>query len=309
MKKKISIVTPTLNEQDNISELCTLISEEMDKFDYDYEHIIIDNCSTDNTISIIKSIAHNNKNVKIILNSRNFGHIRSSQYGLLQSTGDAIILLSSDFQEPTELITKYIKEWENGHNIILGQRETTDDNKSMNLIKLMFYKFINKISEIPLIERSGSTGLISREVLNHLKNIADPYPYFRGLLSEISSDIKLVPYHQSKRKSGITKNNFYTLYDIAILGIIKHSKVPLRIFTFVGILASIISIIIAIIFFFYKILFWSSFEVGIAPLIIGLFTIASIQTFMMGFMGEYLIQILTHNRNLPLVIEKERINF
>ena len=281
----------------------------MDKFDYDYEHIIIDNCSTDNTISIIKSIAHNNKNVKIILNSRNFGHIRSSQYGLLQSTGDAIILLSSDFQEPTELITKYIKEWENGHNIILGQRETTDDNKSMNLIKLMFYKFINKISEIPLIERSGSTGLISREVLNHLKNIADPYPYFRGLLSEISSDIKLVPYHQSKRKSGITKNNFYTLYDIAILGIIKHSKVPLRIFTFVGILASIISIIIAIIFFFYKILFWSSFEVGIAPLIIGLFTIASIQTFMMGFMGEYLIQILTHNRNLPLVIEKERINF
>jgi len=309
MKKKISIVTPTLNEQDNISELCTLISEEMDKFDYDYEHIIIDNCSTDNTISIIKSIAHNNKNVKIILNSRNFGHIRSSQYGLLQSTGDAIILLSSDFQEPTELITKYIKEWENGHKIILGQRETTDDNKSMNLIKLMFYKFINKISEIPLIERSGSTGLISREVLNHLKNIADPYPYFRGLLSEISSDIKIVPYHQSKRKSGITKNNFYTLYDIAILGIIKHSKVPLRIFTFVGILASIISIIIAIIFFFYKILFWSSFEVGIAPLIIGLFTIASIQTFMMGFMGEYLIQILTHNRNLPLVIEKERINF
>ena len=178
-----------------------------------------------------------------------------------------------------------------------------------NFIKLIFYKLINKISEIPLIERSGSTGLISKEILNHLKKIADPYPYFRGLLSEISSDIKLIPYHQNKRKSGKTKNNFYTLYDMAILGIIKHSKIPLRIFTLIGVIASVVSILIAIVFFFYKILFWNSFEVGIAPLIIGLFTIASIQTFLLGFVGEYLIQILTHNRNLPLVIEKERINF
>ena len=309
MKKKISIVTPTFNEESNILELYNAISAEMTKFEYDYEHIIIDNCSSDNTVQIIKKIANEDKKVKIILNSRNFGHIRSSQYGLLQSTGDAIILLSSDLQEPPELISKYIKEWENGYKIVLGQRETTDDNKSMNFIKLIFYKFINKISEIPLIERSGSTGLISKEILNHLKKIADPYPYFRGLLSEISSDIKLIPYHQNKRKSGKTKNNFYTLYDMAILGVIKHSKIPLRIFTFIGVIASIFSILIALVFFFYKILYWNSFEVGIAPLIIGLFTIASIQTFLLGFVGEYLIQILTHNRNLPLVIEKERINF
>ena len=309
MNKKISIVTPTFNEEANISRLCDEISKEMQGFSYDYEHIIIDNYSTDKTVSIIKEIARMDKRVKIILNSRNFGHIRSSQYGLLQSSGDATILLSSDFQEPINLIGKYLKEWENGFKIVLGQRSSTDSNQSMNFIKSVFYKFMNMISEMPLIERSGSTGLLSKEIVDHLRVIGDPYPYFRGLLSEISSDIKTIQYHQIKRMGGKTKNNFYTLYDMAILGVIKHSKVPLRIVTFVGVLASLVSILIAFIFLIYKILFWNSFEVGIAPLIIGLFSIVSIQTFLLGFIGEYLIQILTHSRNLPLVIEKERINF
>ena len=309
MKKKISIVTPTFNEEDNILRLCDEISKEMKNYSYDYEHIIIDNSSTDKTISIVKKIAEKDKNVKVILNSRNFGSIRSSQYGLLQSTGDATILLSSDFQEPISLIGKYIKEWENGYSIVLGQRVSSDTNKGVDFIKSFFYKFINIISEIPLIERSGSTGLISKEVVDHLRRIADPYPYFRGLLCEISDNIKIIPYHQFERAGGKTKENFYTLYDMAILGIIKHSKVPLRIATFVGFLASILSILVAIIFFVFKLLFWDSFQLGIAPLIIGLFCIASIQTFLLGFIGEYLIQILTHNRNLPLVIERERINF
>ena len=309
MNKKISIVTPTFNEEANIYRLCDEISKEMQGFSYDYEHIIIDNYSTDKTVSIIKEIARKDKRVKLILNSRNFGHIRSSQYGLLQSSGDATILLSSDFQEPINLIGKYLKEWENGFKIVLGQRSSTDSNQSMNFIKSIFYKFINMISEIPLIERSGSTGLLSKEIVDHLRNIGDPYPYFRGLLSEISSDIKTIQYHQAKRLLGKSKNNFYTLYDMAILGVIKHSKLPLRIVTFIGVLASLVSILIAFIFLIYKILFWNSFEVGIAPLIIGLFTIVSIQTFLLGFIGEYLIQILTHSRNLPLVIENERINF
>lgn len=309
MNKKISIVTPTYNEEENISRLCDEISKEMKLFSYDYEHIIIDNNSTDKTISIIKDIAKKDKKVKIILNSRNFGHIRSSQYGLLQSSGDATILLSSDFQEPITLISKFIKEWENGFKIILGQRSSSDTNAGMDFIKKTYYKLINKISEIPLVERSGSTGLISKEIVDHLRNIGDPYPYFRGLLSEISADIKIIQYHQIERMGGKTKNNFYTLYDLAMLGIIKHSKLPLRIATFFGIMASVVSIIIAITFLIYKVLFWNSFEVGIAPLIIGLFTIVSIQTFLLGFIGEYLIQILTHSRNLPLVIEKERINF
>ena len=309
VKKKISIVTPTFNEEENISKLCEAISKEMETLEYDYEHIIIDNFSNDKTIDIIKKIAQEDKRVKLIVNSRNFGHIRSSQYGILQSSGDATILISSDFQEPLNLIKKYIKEWENGHKIVLGQRNSSDTNKFLDTIKTMFYKFINKISDTPLVERSGSTGLISKEIVDHLRNISDPYPYLRGLLPELTADIKLIQYHQAERSKGFTKNNFYTLYDMAILGIIKHSKVPLRIATFLGILASFFSILVAIVFFIYKLLFWSSFKVGIAPLVIGLFSVASIQLFLLGFIGEYVMQILIHNKNVPLVVEKERINF
>ena len=309
VKKKISIVTPTFNEEENISKLCEAISKEMETLEYDYEHIIIDNFSNDKTTDIIKKIAQEDKRVKLIVNSRNFGHIRSSQYGILQSSGDATILISSDFQEPLNLIKKYIKEWENGHKIVLGQRNSSDTNKFLDTIKTMFYKFINKISDTPLVERSGSTGLISKEIVDHLRNISDPYPYLRGLLPELSADIKLIQYHQAERSKGVTKNNFYTLYDMAILGIIKHSKVPLRIATFLGILASFFSILVAIVFFIYKLLFWSSFKVGIAPLVIGLFSVASIQLFLLGFIGEYVMQILIHNKNVPLVVEKERINF
>ncbi len=307
--KKISIVTPTFNEEDNIEKLSKCISDEMKKLNYDYEHIIIDNSSEDKTIPIIKKIAEKDKKVKIIINARNFGHVRSPFHGILQSSGDATILLNSDFQEPPELISDYIKEWEKGFKIVLGQRSASDTNPVTDLGRSFFYKFIKKISEVPLMERTSGTGLFDKEIINQLKKISDPYPYFRGLLSEISSDIKLVKFHQSKRKGGKTKNNFYTLYDTAVLGIIKHSKVPLRLITFIGFFASIVSILIAITFLFYKLLFWESFEVGIAPLIIGLFSVASIQIFLLGFIGEYVMQILTHSRNLPLVVEKERINF
>ena len=307
--KKISIVTPTFNEEDNIEKLSKCISDEMKKHNYDYEHIIIDNSSEDKTIPIIKKIAEKDKKVKIIINARNFGHVRSPFHGILQSSGDATILLNSDFQEPPELISDYIKEWEKGFKIVLGQRSASDTNPMTDLGRSFFYKFIKKISEVPLMERTSGTGLFDKEIIKQLKKISDPYPYFRGLLSEISSDIKLVKFHQSKRKGGKTKNNFYTLYDTAVLGIIKHSKVPLRLITFIGFFASIVSILIAITFLFYKLLFWESFEVGIAPLIIGLFSVASIQIFLLGFIGEYVMQILTHSRNLPLVVEKERINF
>ena len=309
MVKKISIVTPTFNEEENIEKLYKSISNEMEKLNYDYEHIIIDNHSDDNTIPIIKKIAEKDKKVKVIINTRNFGHIRSPIYGMLQSSGDACIMMSSDFQDPPELIPKYIEEWENGNKIILGQRTTSDANVLMNFIKGIFYKFIGSISEISLMRNTTGSGLFSKDIVDQIRKIDDPYPYFRGLLSEISSEIKLIQFHQPKRTGGKTKNNFYTLYDIGILGIVKHSKVPLRIMTFVGFITSILSILIAIIFFFYKILFWDSFEVGIAPLIIGLFTIASVQIFLLGFIGEYVMNILVHTRKLPLVIEKERINF
>lgn len=309
MSKKISIITPTFNEEKNIEKLCSEISKEMSKLDYDYEHIIIDNHSNDQTISILKKIAEKDKKLKVIINTRNFGHIRSPIYGMLQATGDACILMNSDFQDPIELIPQYIREWEQGSQIILGQRSSSDENFFMNSFKDFFYKFINKISDVPLMRNTTGSGLFTKNIVDQIRKIDDPYPYFRGLLSEISSQIKLIQFHQPKRSGGETKNNFYTLYDIGVLGIVKHSKLPLRLMTFIGFFTSIISIMIATVFFFYKILFWNSFEVGVAPLVIGLFTIASIQIFLLGFIGEYVMTILTHTRKLPLVVEKERINF
>jgi glycosyltransferase involved in cell wall biosynthesis len=309
MKKFLSIVTPTYNEEGNIKELCYKISEEMKKTSYDYEHIVIDNSSTDATIDILKELAVNDKKLKIIINSRNFGHIKSPIHGLMQANGEAIILMSSDFQDPPELISRYIKEWEKGFDVVLAQKETSDENIFKYFFKNIFYKFINKISETSLMLNTTGAGLFDKKIINEIRKIDDPYPYFRGLLSEITSNIKLIKFHQPKRSSGTTKNNFYTLYDIGILGIIKHSKIPLRIMTFVGFCTSLISIFIAFFYLVKKLLLWESFDLGLAPLVIGLFGIASIQIFLLGFIGEYVMNILVQARKLPLVIEKERINF
>jgi glycosyltransferase involved in cell wall biosynthesis len=309
MKKKISIVTPTFNEELNIEKLCSSIAETAKKLSYDYEHIVIDNCSNDSTVSILKKIATTDKNLKIIINTRNFGHIRSPIHAMLQAKGDAVILMSSDFQDPVDLISKYLVEWEKGHSVVMAQKNTTDEDSKKHLIKKYFYKFINSISEIPLLLNTTGAGLFDRKIIEEVRKAKDPYPYFRGLISEITSDIKLIPFHQPKRLHGKTKNNFYTLYDIGILGIIKHSKIPLRLVTFIGILASLASLLVAFFYFFKKIFNWDSFDIGIAPLIIGLFLISSIQIFLLGFIGEYVMNILTQTRNLPLVIEKERINF
>ena len=309
MKKKISIVTPTFNEELNINKLCNDIASQMKKLDYDYEHIVIDNLSTDSTVKILEKKTQEDKNLKVIINSRNFGHIRSPIHGLLQSNGDAVILMSADFQDPVELIPKYIEEWEKGSPVVMGQKLTSEESKFKHFIKKLYYKFINLISEFPLLMDTTGAGLFDRKIIEELRKVNDPYPYFRGLVSEVTSEIKLLQFHQPKRNKGITKNNFYTLYDLGILGIIKHSKMPLRIITFIGLIASLLSFIISIVFLFRKLLNWNSFDVGIAPLIIGLFMIASIQIFLLGFIGEYVMNILYHNRNMPLVIEKKRINF
>ena len=309
MNKKISIVTPTFNEELNIEKLCYEVSDKMKKLNYNYEHIVIDNLSTDSTIEILEEITKKDKNLKVIINSRNFGHIRSPIHGLLQADGDAVILMSADFQDPIELIPKYIEEWEKGHKVVMGQKKTSDESKIKHYIKKMYYKFINSISDIPLLLDTTGAGIFDRKIIEELRKVNDPYPYFRGLVSEVTDDVKLLEFHQPKRSKGETKNNLYTLYDLGIVGIIKHSKIPLRIITFIGLIASIFSFVISIIFFFKKIFNWNSFDAGIAPLIIGVFMIASIQIFLLGFIGEYVMNILYHNRNLPLVIEKKRINF
>jgi glycosyltransferase involved in cell wall biosynthesis len=309
MKKKISIITPTYNEQANIKKLCEEISKEMSQTNYDYEHIVIDNSSEDSTIKILKDLAKINPKLKIIINARNFGHIRSPMHAILQASGDAVILLASDFQDPIYLIPKYIQEWEKGSDVVMGQKNTSDENFFKSLIRKIFYKLITLISETQLPLNVTGAGLFDKKIIDKLRAISDPYPYFRGMISEVTKDIKLVTFHQPLRFKGKTKNNFFTLYDIAILGVIKHSKVPLRAMTFIGFCVSVLSFFISLIYFFYKIIFWSSFELGIAPLLIGFFFISSIQIILLGLVGEYAINILIQTRQLPLVVEKERINF
>ena len=309
MSKKISIVTPTFNEEQNIEKLCLEISKEISKTNYDYEHIVIDNSSTDNTIKILKELSKKSKNLKVIINKKNFGHIRSPMHGMFQASGDVVILMMSDFQDPIELITQYIKEWENGSKVVMGQKDSSDENFLIHHIKNIGYKFINKISDDPLLINTTGSGLYDKSIIDIIKKIDDPYPYFRGLISEITNETKLIKYHQPKRTKGKTKNNFYTLYDIGILGIVKHSKIPLRLMTIFGFLFSFFSILTAIIFFIYKLIYWDSFDLGVAPIIIGLFALGSVQIFILGFIGEYVMNILTQTRKLPLVIEKERINF
>ena len=306
---KISIVTPTYNEEENIEKLCLEIRSEMKKINLDYEHIVIDNSSTDKTIEILRKICRNDKNVKVIINSKNFGHIRSPYYGLLQSSGDACILMASDFQDPVDMIPKYLEKWKKGSKIVLGKKITSDENSFIFFIRNFFYKFLNRISETDLTENTTGSGIFDKSIIDQLKKINDPYPYLRGLINEIGEKINLVEFNQPKRNAGKTKNNFFTLYDIGMLGVIKHSRAPIRFVTFLGFLFSLFSILTAIIYFVYKLFFWNSFELGIAPLIIGIFGFASIQILLLGIIGEYVGILLIHQRNMPLVIEKERINF
>ena len=309
MNKLISIVTPCFNEKDNIDELCGRIQATMDGLNYRYEHIFIDNCSTDGTVQKIKEIAAKDKRVKLIVNVRNFGHIKSPYYALLQSRGDACVLIASDLQDPPEMIKDFIEKWEEGFNTVLAVKPESKESPLMFFIRKIYYKLITKISEVPLVKNATGAGLFDRKVLEILRKLDDPYPYFRGLVCEVGGPIATVPFTQPRRARGVTKNNFFTLYDLAMLGITNHSKVPLRLMTMMGFAISVVSFLVAIGFFVAKLFFWNSFELGMAPVIIGLFFFCSVLTFFMGVLGEYIGSIHTQIRNMPLVIEAERINF
>jgi len=306
---KISIITPTFNEVENIEKIYLEIKKKINEINCDYEHIIIDNNSTDGTIDIIRELAQKDKNLKIIINAKNYGHIRSPFYALLQTNSDATILMASDFQDPVDLIAEYIEKWKNGKKIVLGQKISSEENKIKYSIRSLFYNFLNKISEFELPKNTTGSGIFDKSIIDKLKKINDPYPYFRGLITELGEEITTIQFRQPLRKSGITKNNLLTLYDIGMLGIVKHSRKPLRFMTLLGFLASISSLIVGIIYLFYKLLFWNSFSLGLAPIIIGIFFVSAVQITLLGLVGEYIGIILLHQRNMPLVVEKERINF
>ena len=310
MKKLISVVTPTYNEEENVELVYNEIKTVFENLkEYDYEHIFIDNASKDRTISILKEIAKNDKNVKIIVNARNFGHIRSPFYGLLQTRGDAVIIIAADLQDPPSMIQKFIEKWVEGYKVVVGIKNQSEETPLMFAIRKLYYNIIEKLSEVDQIKNFTGFGLYDQRIIEIIRTIDDPYPYLRGLICEIGYDIFCIDYIQPARKRGITKNNFYSLYDIAMLGITNHSKIPLRLATLLGFCLGIFSLFVALIYTIYKIIYWDSFSVGIAPLVIGLFFFSSVQLFFIGIIGEYIGSIYTQVLKRPLVIERERINF
>jgi glycosyltransferase involved in cell wall biosynthesis len=308
-KKLISIVTPCYNEEDNIDELYHRIVAVMADQPYDYEHICIDNCSTDETVHKIKRIAARDRRLKLIVNARNFGHIRSPYYGILQSKGDACILIASDLQDPPEMINEFIAKWEQGFKTVLAVKPESAENSIRFGLRKWYYRLISRISEVPLVQNATGAGLFDRIVVDILRNIEDPYPYFRGLLCEIGFPIATVPFKQPIRQAGVSSNNFYTLYDIAMLGITNHSKIPIRLMAMSGFLLALLSLLVAIIFLVAKLVYWDSFQLGMAPMLIGIFFFGAIQAFFIGILGEYIGSIHTQVRKMPLVVEIERINF
>jgi glycosyltransferase involved in cell wall biosynthesis len=305
----ITIITPTFNEVGSIEKLSLRIKEICELNNINYEQLIIDNDSTDGTIEMIRRLTSKYKSIKAIINQSNFGHIKSPYYALLQSQGDATITMTSDFQSPPELIVDYYNKWISGSKVVLGRRKKVSDVYFLKIIKFFYYNLISKISNHKMEKNVTGEGLYDKSVLNVLRSIKDPYPYIRGLIFELGFKIDFVDFDQPVREKGLSKNNFYTLFDMGLLGIVKHSNILLRLMILSGFFFGVLSLLIAFGFFFYKILFWESFQLGLAPILIGFFGLTAIQIMIIGLIGEYVSTVLVYSKNLPLVIEKERINF
>jgi glycosyltransferase involved in cell wall biosynthesis len=310
-KKTVSIMSNCYNEVDNVDNFHNQVRSALDPFleKYDYEILFIDNASQDGTVDKIKAIIRRDPKVKLIVNARNFGQVRSPYYGLLQTSGDAVISMASDLQDPPAMIGAFILKWEEGYKNVIGIKNHSRENRVMFLVRKAFYHLIAHISETEQIKNFTGFGLYDRQFIEVLRRLDDPYPYFRGLIAELGFSRAEVPYVQPKREKGRSKNNLYTLYDFAMLGFVNHSKLPLRIASFIGFFVSSISILIALGYLAYKLLYWKTFQVGIAPVVIGSFFFGGVQLFFLGIIGEYIGAIHTQVKKRPLVIEKERVNF
>jgi glycosyltransferase involved in cell wall biosynthesis len=308
--KTISIVSACFNEEANVEQLRQRVAAAMATMpEFDYEHIFIDNASTDATVSILKRLAATDPRIKIIVNARNFGHIRSPIHALFQASGDAIISIVSDLQDPPEMIPELIREWQQGASMVLCIKRSSEEHSLIFWIRKQYYRLAESLSSIETFQNFTGFGLYDRRVVDIARTFNDPYPYFRGIIAEIGLPYKKIFYDQPQRKFGITKNNWYTLYDIGILGIISYSKVPLRLAVFAGFLGAALSFLIAFIYLVLKLLFWQTFSVGLAPMLVGVFFTASLQLVFLGIMGEYVAAIYTGIQRRPYVVELERINF
>lgn len=309
-RRVIGISAPCFNEEANIPELVERIRAAFRLVpDYDYQLLLIDNASTDRTVEVIKALAADDRRIKLIVNERNFGHVRSPLHGFLQVGGDAVIGMASDLQDPPELIPEFVRRWEAGYKVVAAIKPKSRETLAMYVARRVYYKSVGRISDVPLIENFTGFGLYDREVVEEVRATGDRYPYFRGLIADLGYARAEVPFVQPERVRGISKNNFYTLFDIAMLGMTSHSKVPLRLATMTGFGLSLGSLLVAFGYLVSKLVFWNEFSVGIAPLVIGVFFFAAVQLFFVGILGEYILAIHTQVHKRPLVIEKERVNF
>ena len=310
-KKKISVVIACFNEVANVSPIYEAVREVMSGLlDYDYEILFIDNASTDGTIDVLRQIASLDKeHVKVILNARNFGTVRSHPYGFKQATGDAVVSLSADFQDPPEIIPELVRFWEEGNYVVCAETEAERQSVFLAAVRRMYYSFARRLSDNDLIENFSGFGLYDKKVIDLFREIDDPYPYFRGTIAEIGLKRASVPFVKPARRSGVSNVNFLDLYDTAMNGITSHSKIPLHVLTLFGFVLATLSFLVGIFYFAYKLFYWDSFEIGVGPLVIGQFFLSSVIILTLGVIGEYVAFINVRIMKYPMVIEEERINF
>ena len=309
--KKISVLIPCYNEEENVGPMSEALVKmfKEDLPSYDYEIVFIDNDSTDLTRPKLRQICEENKRIKAIFNARNFGQNNSPFYGILQTTGDCTISMACDFQDPVEMIPKYVREWENGYKIVVSVKTSSKENPFIYMLRSIYYKLIRKFSDVEQIEHFTGAGLYDRSFVEVMRDLKDPKPFLRGIVGELGFKIKKIPFEQPQRRAGKTHNNFYTLYDTAMLSVTSYTKIGLRIATIGGGILAGISLLVALIYLILKLCMWYDFPAGMAPVTIGMFVLASIQIFFIGFLGEYILNINERIMNRPLVIEEERINF
>ena len=309
--KKISVLIPCYNEAENVGPISRAVTEILEKElpQYDYELVFIDNDSTDGTRDIIRGLCADNPRIKAILNARNFGQFNSPYYGMLQVTGDCVIEMVADFQDPVEMIPKYIHEWEKGYKIVIGIKTSSKENRLMYWLRSCYYKTIKKLSDVEQIEHFTGSGLYDREFIEVLRNLDDPTPFLRGIVAELGYRRKEIPYEQPRRRAGKTHNNFYRLYDAAMLSVTSYTKAGLRLATIFGSICAVVSMLIAMVYLVMKLIWWDRFPAGMAPMLIGMLFLGSVQLFFIGFLGEYIMSINQRVMKRPLAIEEERINF
>lgn len=309
--KTISILVPTYNEEENVIPLSKAIIDIFDSKlpEYDYELVFIDNCSQDSTREKLGMLCATNSKIKAIFNTRNFGQFNSPFYGLCQTTGDCSILMCADFQDPVDMIPKFVHEWENGYKIVCGIKTTSKENRVMYFLRSCYYKMIKKMSSVDQIEHFTGFGLYDKSFIDVLRGLDDPTPFLRGIVAELGPKRKEITYEQAKRRAGKTSNNWYKLYDAAMLSFTSYTKIGLRMATIVGFFFSAIALVIALVYLVMKLIFWDTFSAGTAPILIGVFLFSSVQLFFIGLLGEYIMNINTRMIHRPLVIEDKRINF